>query len=214
MTADARFWDDIAEQYAAKPLDDPDAYERKLAETKKRLSSGDRVLDIGCGTGSLALALAPHVAHVDAVDISAEMVRIANEKAVAAGVSNVSFHQSKLDVLEVFQPATFDTICAYNILHLVDDREAILAKMFQLLKPGGSFVVSTPCLGDSWVPYGPLITLMRWLGKAPRVVNMLRTEALEGEIASAGFVDPQRPDVGAKPRISFVLLRKPTRAWS
>ena len=45
MEVSNRFWDKIAEDYAARPLDDPDAFQRKLVETKRRITATDRVLD-------------------------------------------------------------------------------------------------------------------------------------------------------------------------
>ena len=67
---DARFWDSIAEKYAAQPVEDQAAFDRKIAITKEHMEPTDVVLDIGCGTGSLALILAPHAAHVHGLDLS------------------------------------------------------------------------------------------------------------------------------------------------
>jgi len=143
MSTDPLFWDKLAERYAAKAVANPAAYQRKLEVTKARLGPTDVILDIGCGTGSLALELAPHVAQVHALDFSGEMIRIGRRKADAQNVTNVSFHQSTLEASQAFQPGQFDGICAYNILHLVEDRPATLQRIFELLKPGGFFVSST-----------------------------------------------------------------------
>jgi ubiquinone/menaquinone biosynthesis C-methylase UbiE len=89
-----------------------------------------------------------------------------------------------------------DGICAYSLLHLVEDRSAALEQIFRLLKPGGFFISSTVCLGESWVPYGPLIGVMRLVGKAP-MVNTFDKRTLEDEIRRSGFVDISQPDVGA-----------------
>jgi hypothetical protein len=64
MTADARFWNDIADKYSRKPVEDPAAFERKIATTKGRMTRESVVLDIGCGTGSLALRLADSGRHL------------------------------------------------------------------------------------------------------------------------------------------------------
>ena len=76
MSTDNLFWDKLAERYAKQPIADLASYERKLDVTKSRLSPTDVILDIGCGTGSLALELAPHVAAVHALDFSGEMIRV------------------------------------------------------------------------------------------------------------------------------------------
>ena len=106
MTVDAKWWDGIADEYAAKPIDNVPAYERKLEITRARLAPEQTVLDIGCGTGSLALELAPHVEHVHAMDISAEMLRHGRRKAAAAGADNVTFHHGTLDGPTPFEPAS------------------------------------------------------------------------------------------------------------
>ena len=83
VTDTAAFWDGIAEKYAKQPVADPDAFDAKIAITKSRMKPTDVVLDIGCGTGSLALRLADSAAEVHGLDISSEMIRIANGKAQA-----------------------------------------------------------------------------------------------------------------------------------
>lgn len=207
MTTDARFWDGIAEQYAQKPVANPTAYENKLAITRSHLSPHDQVLDIGCGTGSTALALAPGVAHVHAVDSSSEMVRIANAKARAGGVDNVTFHTAAFADVSMFAAESFDMICAYSLLHLVDDLPAVLAKIDTLLKPGGVFVSSTVCLGANRVFYTPLLAVMRWLGKAP-MVRLIRHSDLRQAMHAAGFRDLSGPDVGAKKSTAFLVAHK------
>ena len=169
MTTGPAFWSALAVKYAAKPVENPDAFERKIALTQARMAPEQVVLDIGCGTGSLALRLAPHAAVVHGLDYSDEMIRIARGKAEAAGVGNVRFHVGPFDDTAPFEAGSLDGLCAYSLLHLVEDRDEALARVFSLLKPGGFFVSSTVCLGGSWVPYRPLLTAMRWVGKAPMV---------------------------------------------
>lgn len=206
MPADARFWDNIAESYAANPVADPAAFERKIAVMKAFIAPSDIVLDVGCGTGSLALRLAPGAGHVHGLDVSPEMMRIARAKAAA---TNVTFHTGALDdTFTTFPDASLDAISACSILHLVDDRDDALARMYRLLKPGGFFVTSTVCLGESWIPYAPILTVMRWLGKAPNV-TIFSKQALGESITRAGFVGIEAPDVGAKPDIAFFVARRP-----
>jgi arsenite methyltransferase len=209
VTADATFWDNIAEKYAAQPVEDPDAFDRKIAITLSHLRPEHTVLNIGCGTGSLSLRLAGSGADLHGLDISSEMIRIARGKAAAQGVDNVTFHVGPFDeTFDAFSPGSLDGICAYSILHLLEDRRAALAQIFRLLKPGGFFISSTACLGNTWVPYGPLIGLMRLFGKAP-LVQIFSAEALADEVRAAGFVDVTAPDVGAKATVCFMVARKP-----
>lgn len=208
MTADAKFWDDIAEKYAARPVQDLSAFERKKAITRDLLRPYSNVLEIGCGTGSLALEMSRSARHVHAMDLSAEMIRIANEKKRAHGVTNVTFHQGTLDGATPFEPGQFDNVWAYSILHLVPDRRRTLAAIYDLLEPGGTFVSSNVCLGGTWVPYGALITVMRWFGKAP-VVHSYDRETILRELREVGFVEVEEKDVGAQATVAFIVAKKP-----
>ena len=187
MHADAAFWNKLAEFYAAKPVDDPAAFDRKVAITRERIRPGDTVLNVGCGTGSLSLRLADTGATLHGVDISSEMVRIARAKVAAAGVDNIQFHVSRFEDFDAFGPASVDVLMAYSLVHLVDDIPGTLRQMHDLVRPGGVFISSTVVLGDGWMPYRPLLRVMYWLGRAPRVVQVVRRQDLLNAMAAAGF---------------------------
>ena len=75
---------------------------------------------------------------------------------------------------------------AYSVLHLVADRQALLAKIRETLKPGGYFISKTPCLSEM----NPLIRLalppMQWIKKAP-YVEFFSGKELEADFVAAGF---------------------------
>jgi arsenite methyltransferase len=211
MSADAKFWDGIAEKYAASPVGDPDAFERKKAVTRDHLTPESTVLEIGCGTGTLSLEMARHAGHIHAMDISAEMIRIADGKKAAQGTTNVTFHHGTLDQASPFDPEQFDAVWAYSILHLVDDRRRTLRALFELLKPGGTFISSNVCLRGGWIPYGAFITVMRWFGKAP-FVHLYDRDTILREMREAGFVNVEERDVGADRRVAFIVAQRPPAA--
>lgn len=205
---EAQFWDRLAPKYAAQPVKDVAAFDRKKAITRQHLHPAATVVELGCGTGSLALELARHAGQIHAIDVSAEMTRIAERKKAEQGVTNVAFHTGTLEAVRPRLPAAVDAVWAYSILHLVDDRASTLRTAFELLKPGGVLVSSNVCLAGTWVPYRTLITVMRWLGKAPRVSCYDRTTIL-ADLAAAGFVDAVEHDVGADRVVAFIVARKP-----
>ena len=182
---DARFWDRIARRYARKPVGDQQAYETKLAKTDSYLKSTDRVLDIGCGTGTTAIHHAPKVAHIRATDISGKMIGIAREKARAAGVANVDFEVSGVDEINA-DADSFDVVLAHSILHLLPDVEGTLVRLHRMLKPGGLLVSTTACLGDFMPLFRYVGPLGRALGVMPRV-NVFREADLARWLAEAGF---------------------------
>lgn len=179
------FWDRVAPNYSKQPIADTNSYARKLTATQALMRPDMQVLEIGCGTGSTALQHAPHVAQILATDVSAAMIDIGREKAAQAGITNVSFRQSSVEDLEAPQ-GCYDMVLALNLLHLLPERTAALAKIHQLLKPGGIFVSSTVCLADRMWFLRPVIPVMQWLGKAPYVSFIGEAHMLQ-EVASAGF---------------------------
>ena len=182
---DTRFWDRIAERYAARPVADTDAYEQKLAITREYLHPAADVLEIGCGTGSTAIAHAPFVRHVRATDVSARMIAIARDKAVTAGIDNVDFVRA--DAGDRAAPdASVDVVLALNVLHLLDDWRGVLAASRRVLKPGGVLVSSTMCMRDEFAFMRPLVPLGRLVGLLPRVAFFGRDE-LERGMNEAGF---------------------------
>ena len=91
MPRPEKFWDRVASRYSRSPIANPAAYEQKLTITRGYLGSEMQVLEIGCGTGTTAIAHAPFVKHIEAIDISEAMLDIAREKAGNAGVDNIRF---------------------------------------------------------------------------------------------------------------------------
>ena len=182
---DARFWDNIADSYSRKPIADEEAYEIKLSITREYLAPNTRIFEFGCGTGSTALRHAPFVGHVDATDISPEMIAIAQQKARTENVSNVDFYTGDIAEMDV-EGESYDAILGLSILHLLKDREAVIRKVHRMLKPGGIFVTSTACLGDNQAYLSPILSFMRWIGKAP-FVSVFAQDELINDHNRAGF---------------------------
>lgn len=206
MSRETRFWDRIAARYAKKPVADEAAYRKKLAKTREYLRPDMAVLEFGCGTGSTALAHAPYVAHIRATDMSANMIQIARGKARAMNVGNVTFQQATIEELDV-AGGSQDAVLGLSILHLLADKEAVIAKVHRMLKPGGIFVSSTACLGDTMPWFKVIGPIGRWLRLIPRVAVFTR-EDLEVSLTSGGFeIDYQwQPGKG---KAVFIIARKP-----
>lgn len=208
ITNDARFWDRIARKYAADPIADMAGYERTLERTRHYLRPDHTAFEFGCGTGTTALKLAPFVGRMVATDISGAMIAIAREKAAADGCRNVDFQVAMPDAAH-WPDEAFDVVLGFNVLHLVEAREAALRGIHRLLKPGGLFISKTPCLKDM----NPLVRLalpaMQLVGKAPYVA-FLSAEGLEGEIVAAGFeiVERARHASRGKDARPFLVARR------
>ena len=114
----------MAARYAARPFKNVPAYEGMLTDVASRLKGTDTVLEIGCGTGGTAIRLGLGVSQWTATDFSAEMVKIAKAK---PSEGNVRFVVS--DASNAFDGGPFDTICAFNVLHLADVLPKILIRI-------------------------------------------------------------------------------------
>jgi 2-polyprenyl-3-methyl-5-hydroxy-6-metoxy-1,4-benzoquinol methylase len=206
MKEQAKFWDWTAERYARQPITDEAAYREKLSRTRQYLGPQCRVLEFGCGTGSTAIAHAPYVGHIHATDISAKMLAIAREKASAEGLSNVSFEQATLRD-PGGKAVSWDVILGMNVLHLVPDMARDISLAHTLLKPGGVFVSSSPCIADMSTPFRFIAPLFKWLPFLPSVTAFSRKE-LETSLEKVGFVIETSWQPGNNKAV-FIVARKP-----
>jgi ubiquinone/menaquinone biosynthesis C-methylase UbiE len=97
------------------------------------------VLDVGCGTGSLAVLLAGAGHRVSGVDSSAAMLAAARTKAAAAGLAVGFVHGDAGD--PPFPPASVDVVLCRHVLWALDDPAAALGAWVRLLRPGGRLVL-------------------------------------------------------------------------
>lgn len=207
----ARFWDRIARKYASDPIADPAGYEKTLQRVTGLLSPQLEVLEIGCGTGSTALRLAPHTRRLLATDISAAMVAIARERLAGAPTPQLEFAVAEADEGS-FGHEAWDVVLAFNVLHLVDDLDRTLEIAVRALRPGGLLVSKTPCIGEM-NPLVPRLALplMRAFGKAPAVL-CFDGAALQAAMQRHGLriEAAERHGSRRKDFRLFVVARKPS----
>jgi ubiquinone/menaquinone biosynthesis C-methylase UbiE len=102
----------------------------------------DRVVDLGAGTGLLALALAPRVHDIVAVDISERMLERLDDRAAADGVNNVEPLVADLRRLPLEDECATLVVSNYAFHHLDDPgKELALAEARRILRPGGRLVI-------------------------------------------------------------------------
>ena len=107
------------------------------------LRPGDVVLDLGCGAGFDAFVAALTVGpsgRVAGVDLSPEMLAVAERGRAAAGLSTVEFRQADAEALP-YPDASFDVALSNGVLNLIPDKPAALRDVFRVLKPGGRLQV-------------------------------------------------------------------------
>jgi ubiquinone/menaquinone biosynthesis C-methylase UbiE len=126
-------------------------FKRKLLE-HARLSPEDRVLDVGCGTGTLAIAAAPRAGEVVGLDADPEVLARARAKAAKAGLE-IQFDEGYSTELP-YPDDRFDVALSTLFFHHLKDadKERTARELRRVLAPGGRLVV-----GDLGRPHDPFM---------------------------------------------------------
>ena len=123
-------------QHAQRTADEAAAF--LLPELRR----GMRVLDVGCGPGSITRGLAERVApgEVVGVDLSRETLESARRDAAARGLDNLRYEEGSVYALP-FPDASFDVAYAHQVIQHLREREAALREMLRVVRPGGLLAI-------------------------------------------------------------------------
>ncbi|HLJ61621.1 MAG TPA: methyltransferase domain-containing protein [bacterium] len=129
------------------------------------LGRTDTLVDLGAGTGALAVAVAPFCRRVVAVDISAPMLAVAEARAKQRGITNLGCVRSGF-LTYVHQGEPADFVCSRHALHHLPDfwKAVALVRVAAMLRPGGLFRVRD--LVYSFAPSETERVLEQWLARA------------------------------------------------
>ncbi len=128
-----------AKPFAALPIHaEADAMARTLAACA--LAPDCSVLDVACGPGILACAMAGQVRHVTGIDLTPAMIAQARVRQSAQGLANVAWHVGDATALP-FPDAGFDRVTTRYSFHHMPDPAAVLAEMKRVCRPDGRIVV-------------------------------------------------------------------------
>lgn len=109
------------------------------------VSAGERVLEIGCGTGELGAMLCARGATVEGFDVSAAMIEVARERIATEGLGQqLSVRQMGVDGMEALAAASYDAVVATLVLSELsdDERRYALRNAARVLRPGGRMVIA------------------------------------------------------------------------
>jgi SAM-dependent methyltransferase len=178
----ARFFDEaaaVSEEAAVAlyTLGDPALLARATAEIRAVLAGWgvlghDRAaLDLGCGIGRVAAALAPDLGSIDGVDVSPRMLAAARRR--CAALPQLRFHLGSAADLAIFAPARFDLVLAVDTLpylHAGGQVDACLRAVARVLRPGGDVAIfNLSYRGDPAADRADVAAAARALGLAVRV---------------------------------------------
>lgn len=156
------------------------------------IGSRDRVIDVGCGPGSITVGLAQVAGHVTGIDVDEAEFADARVCAAEHGIDNVEFLEGSIYELD-FPDASIDVCTLFAMMETLDDPLAGLAEVRRVVKPGG-------LVGASSIEYGGLILhgpgepllhrfyeLRLQLWEAQGDVHFYRGRELRGLLLAAGF---------------------------
>lgn len=181
-------WNKISDIYR-REIDERFAPVVAYTLERAELRAGNRVLDIGTGTGALALEAASQVGKsggVTGIDISLDMLEIARGRAQSAGLPNVTFDEARAESIPA-SDGEFDVICSSLCFQYVIDRVAAAAECARVLKSGGRLVAAV------------------WGG--PDDTDIVRFQATAGRFAPPPPVPGVGPGALADPTSLVVQLR-------
>lgn len=152
------------------------------------LEPGQDVLDLGSGGGLDVLLSARRVAPdgiAYGVDMTEEMLELAERNRVEAGVDNARFVRGTIEDVPL-PDATVDVVISNCVINLSTDKDAVLAEAFRVLRPGGRFAVSDIVLLRPLEP-----RLVRVVGLWTGCVSgALTVEEYRAKLTAAGFANP------------------------
>ena len=126
-----KFWDILAKNYDAGEGDPSEREDLEIIH--KYMQPEDTVLELACGTGTLAIHIAGWVNEIHAIDVSGKMIAIAEGKAAEHQVNNIHFAHTT--IIEARYPNEFfNVVMAFNILHLLKDARKAVQRINQIIK--------------------------------------------------------------------------------
>jgi 2-polyprenyl-6-hydroxyphenyl methylase/3-demethylubiquinone-9 3-methyltransferase len=134
----SRWWDPQGEM---RPLHDLNPVRLQYVERAGPLA-GRRILDVGCGGGLLAEAMARKGAQVTGIDLAEELLQVARLHALEAGIE-MDYRQESAEAHAEAHAGEYDIVTCMEMLEHVPDPAAVIAALGRLVRPGGQVFVST-----------------------------------------------------------------------
>ena len=154
-----------------------------------KLNAGETVLDLGSGGGIDVLLSAKRVGPTGkayGLDMTDEMLALANENTKKAGVENVEFLKGEIEHIPL-PDNSVDVVISNCVINLSSDKDAVLREAFRVLKPGGRFAVSDVVTRGEMLPEIRKSVLL-WVGC---IAGALEENDYLSKLKSAGFSEAE-----------------------
>jgi len=180
-----------------------------------QLEPGQVVLDLGSGAGLDVLLSARRVSpggHAYGVDMTDEMLELANRNKEKSGLSNVTFLKGAIENIPL-PDASVDVVISNCVINLAEDKGAVIKEAFRVLRPGGLFAVADMVELETLDP--SIKTNLDAL--AGCIAGTIPIDQYRAELIQAGFPDAEFdvhatqsfPDVPGKVGSAYIRARKP-----
>lgn len=183
-----------------------------LVGAQLQLTYGQRVLDVGCGTGRPAARIsAEYSAQVVGITISPHQVKLAQDAPSAGSGSAGSAEFVLADAMSElpFPDASFDTAYAIESLLHMSDQPAALTQISRVLRPKGRLVIADACLRAQ--PDDRAMSVMNRMGEQFQFASLLTQQDYQRLLANAGLVMDDYVDVGEHVRRSYGVTAQRVR---
>ena len=206
MYKSEKLWDLLSYNYDRGANKSDQSENKPLENIKKYLNVNDVVLDYGCATGTMAIDIANKVGEVHGIDISSKMVETAERKAAERKIANTHFAQATI-FDERFNKESFNAVLALSVLHLLKDTQRVMQRINELLKPGGFFISTTPCLGEKRSFLSILLLLLSKIRVLP-YIRFFKVSELEDSIANGNIQIVETEYLDHNPAFYYVVAKK------
>jgi arsenite methyltransferase len=180
-----------------------------------KLEPGQVVLDLGSGAGLDVLLSARRVApdgHAYGVDMTDEMLAVANANREKAGIANATFLKGTIENVPL-PDSSVDVVISNCVINLAEDKGAVIEEAFRVLRPGGLFAVADMVEVEALAP-AVKTQIDSWAGC---ISGSIPVDEYRATVVRAGFSEPEieihsiqtMPGAGGKVGSAYIRARKP-----
>jgi 2-polyprenyl-3-methyl-5-hydroxy-6-metoxy-1,4-benzoquinol methylase len=206
MYKSKKLWDFLSHNYDRGANKSDKSNNKPLENIKKYLNANDVFLDYGCATGKMAIDIAAKVEEVHGIDISSKMIEAAEMKAAERKIANTHFVQTTIFDKQ-FDKESFNAILALSVLHLLKDTQSVIQRINELLKPGGFFFSTTPCLGEKTSFLSNFLFLLSKIPVFPDI-RLFKSSELEELIGNGNIQIVETEYLAHNPVFYYIVAKK------
>ncbi|MGB1285299.1 MAG: methyltransferase domain-containing protein [Aggregatilineales bacterium] len=149
---------------------------------KAKLKSTDKLLEVGIGTGRVAVPLSAHIDHIYGVDIARLMMQKIHEKSVANTI-----HLSESDATQLpFADSSFDACLSVHVFHLIPDMESCMQEINRVLNPEGILLYASGPFGEGFADLNSV-----WNQHTPKYTGARNQEQVDELLTEYGWHIPE-----------------------